>query len=135
VLVKSGIVENLKLQFGFILLQRPRQCTFGNSKLSYYAPRQVDTSDMPFSKQRTTGGDGSSGDHNYELYSRVRKIVLHCTVSSKSMRVKMKERSRLNFSKCQDLTASWSISQIFRDNGNTPLAVPLDWNKTARHVL
>jgi hypothetical protein len=41
------------------------------------------------------------------------------------------EQSRLNFSKCQDLTTEAcsvhksSVSQICRDDGNTALAVPL----------
>jgi hypothetical protein len=51
------------------------------------------------------------------------------------------ERSRYNFSKCQDLTAEacddhkLSISQICRDDRDTPLAVPLDCNKKAKYVL
>jgi hypothetical protein len=42
------------------------------------------------------------------------------------------ERSRLHFSKCQELTAKecgvhkLSVSRIWRDDGDTPLAFPLD---------
>jgi hypothetical protein len=76
---------------------------------------------MSLSKQRTSSGAGSSGGRSYEvLRSQARQIVFRVHSSFK-MCASEDERSRLNFSKCQDLTAEAcgvhksNISRICRD--------------------
>jgi hypothetical protein len=76
---------------------------------------------MSLSKQSTSSGAGSSGGRSYEvLRSQARQIVFRVHSFFKKY-ASQDERNRLNFWKCQDLTAEAcgihksSVSRICRD--------------------